>query len=489
MSSPWIRMSSINPLHTMLRLDGPVTVPVIGPGLDEVWNGSGGDDTKSGTNGVDTLDGKGGNDTISGLGDADTIIGGLGNDSLFGGDGNDTIHIGEGDDITADGGNNDDTFVVAANGGTIGSIIGGLGFDTVDATALATNWFVSGASGVEQWLLSEGNETFTATGADEIFHGNGGDDVIDGGGGADDIFGGTGNDALTGNIGDDEIDGGDDNDLITPGAGNDDVDGGDGFDTIYFTGATIAVEVSLKAGTATGEGTDTIDNVEAVVGSAFNDKLIGSNAANNLVGGLGNDQMDGGKGDDWLYYQTAGNITVNLATGKASGAEGKDKLKNIENVVAFSGADKLTGDNKSNQLFGDLGNDKLDGGEGDDFVFGEEGNDDLFGGNGIDVMEGGTGNDDFIFGPIAAGNIGDNFINDLENGDSIDLSEIDAKVAQEGDQAFKIVNNFHNKAGEATLAFNGVDTTFLSLDTDGDGVANFRIVILGDHDAFANIIL
>ncbi len=54
---------------------------------------------------------------------------------------------------------------------------------------------------------------------------------------------------------------------------------------------------SGRGGTADG---DTIRNVEGVVGSAFDDTLVGDNAANLLVGNQGDDQIAGGAGDDLL---------------------------------------------------------------------------------------------------------------------------------------------------------------------------------------------
>ena len=54
---------------------------------------------------------------------------------------------------------------------------------------------------------------------------------------------------------------------------------------------------------------DSYSSIEGVIGSAFDDLLIGNNSANELRGGagddtltglLGNDRLDGGTGDDFL---------------------------------------------------------------------------------------------------------------------------------------------------------------------------------------------
>jgi Ca2+-binding RTX toxin-like protein len=49
-----------------------------------------------------------------------------------------------------------------------------------------------------------------------------------------------------------------------------------------------------------GAGTDTLRNIEAINGSAYNDTLTGNAAANSLWGGSGNDVLDGGLGSDLL---------------------------------------------------------------------------------------------------------------------------------------------------------------------------------------------
>lgn len=76
--------------------------------------------------------------------------------------------------------------------------------------------------------------------------------------------------------------------------------------------------VDLDAGTATGEGSDSLVSIEQVDGSPFDDTLVGDNGANGffglsgaddliglgdddfLIGGPGDDSLDGGDGDDFL---------------------------------------------------------------------------------------------------------------------------------------------------------------------------------------------
>ena len=81
-------------------------------------------------------------------------------------------------------------------------------------------------------------------------------------------------------------------------------------------------------------------------------------------------------------------------------------------------------------------------------------------------------------------------IGDLQTVDSIDLAKIDADMTQAGNQAFTMVGAFSGQAGEATFLFDaGANQTFLSLDSDGDGAADFRLAVDGDATSFDNFVL
>jgi len=62
--------------------------------------------------------------------------------------------------------------------------------------------------------------------------------------------------------------------------------------------------------------------------------------------------------------------------------------------------------------------------------------------------------------------------------DTIDLSEIDAKTKQKGNQGFAFIGNdaFHMKAGELKFA-----EDLLKADTNGDGRADIVIEVKGDN--------
>ncbi|MGZ9201792.1 MAG: M10 family metallopeptidase [Caulobacteraceae bacterium] len=140
----------------------------------------------------------------------------------------------------------------------------------------------------------------------------------------------------------------------------------------------------------------------------------------------------------------------------------------IENARGGSGDDQIHGNEAAN---------KLHGGEGDDVLTGGAGKDRLFGGE---------GNDTFQFGSL---NIHDRIM-DLQAGDVIDLSGLDAKPDKEGDQAFHLVDAFGGFAGQVTVAYNAErGMTEVLMDVDGDARANGRILILGEYPDFNNFLL
>lgn len=149
--------------------------------------------------------------------------------------------------------------------------------------------------------------------------------------GADVLFGISGDDTLTGGAGDDELFGEWDDDTFigagdSAGVGNDTLDGGDGDDTVDYSSATAGVVVDLAAGTATGEdasvGTDTLNSIEHVIGSGFDDTLTGDGGGNRIVGESGADTMTGGLGVDEFVYRTLddGTEIIDDVTVAADGA-------------------------------------------------------------------------------------------------------------------------------------------------------------------------
>jgi Ca2+-binding RTX toxin-like protein len=117
------------------------------------------------------------------------------------------------------------------------------------------------------------------------------------------------------------------NDVIDGRAGNDAIRGGDGFDAVSYAGSASGVTVNLvncdpgcSAGTATGDGSDSIDSaVEDVVGSSFADTLTGNTSVNVLGGGAGNDAFDGGAGVDTATFSASvSGVSLNLTAARLS---------------------------------------------------------------------------------------------------------------------------------------------------------------------------
>ncbi|HEX9977833.1 MAG TPA: calcium-binding protein, partial [Acidimicrobiia bacterium] len=191
---------------------------------------------------------------------------------------------------------------------------------------------------------------------------------------------------------------------LIPLGGNNTVDGGSGEDMVDYEASPVGVVVDLTAGTATGPGTDTLANIEDVIGSMGNDTITGNAADNFLIGYMGSDTISGGDGDDelwgldgddtlsggngfdWILTLGSGNtidggpdedmvdfegspagVIVNLTTGTATGG-GTATLANIEDVVGSSFDDTLTGNDLMNWIIPFGGNDTVDGGAGEDMV-------------------------------------------------------------------------------------------------------------------------
>lgn len=218
--------------------------------------------------------------------------------------------------------------------------------------------------------------------------------VINGLQGNDTLLGGDGNDTLNGGNGNDLLIGGNGNDVLVGGAGNDRMIGGPGIDTASFGGsAPLRVSLATTAAQNTGQGIDTLNGIENVIAGHGNDTIIGSAGHNRLtglggndllqggagndtlLGGLGNDTLDGGVGTDHAIYTATQKVSVNLTTGRASGAEGNDRLIGIEHVTTGAGNDVLWGSAAANIL---------NGGAGKDEIRGFRGNDTLYGGAGAD---------------------------------------------------------------------------------------------------------
>lgn len=361
-------------------------------------------------------------------------------------------------------------------------------------------------------------------------NGTAGDDTLNGTNSADKIFGFGGNDILFGNGGSDQLDGGIGADTMSGGTGNDiyfvdDVGdsvieaAGEGTDQVrttlaaYTLGANVEKLLFIGSGNFTGTGNDLNNEIEGgssndtltggdgwdyLIGRGGSDALYGGNDGDTLDGGAGADQLEGNDGDDVYLVDDSGDNVVELS------GEGTDLVyttlasytlgANVENLDynSFTGNFTGTGNTLDNDIFGGSGTDILSGLDGNDELRGEGGADTLLGGDGDDLLVGGNGTD-----TSTGGNGADRFslatqyesglgasadrITDFAPGtDLIDLGGVDADTTTGGNQAFTFVGSaaFSNVAGELRAFDDGTDT-WVQADTNGDGAADFEIVLTG----------
>ena len=179
--------------------------------------------------------------------------------------------------------------------------------------------------------------------------------------------------------------------------------GSEGADWVSYASSTRGVYVLLDDSPAIVSGGwaayDSLMGINNLIGSAYNDDLIGNSAANilrggagrdYLVGGAGADILDGGQGrsDAALYHLAGEGVRVDLSRTEAQqdfdGTHGfagnnndavGDILSGIEDMWGSTHADWLTGDDGDNRIHGNDGDDLLEGGAGDDTLYGGEGAD------------------------------------------------------------------------------------------------------------------
>lgn len=301
--------------------------------------------------------------------------------------------------------------------------LGGVGYDFLSSSSQvgSTNRFaVTGeGEGRDIWLATDNRHYdfedigthLIQVGSEEI---ESSDDIIFTLGGNDSIFAGTGWDWVSAGAGEDTIYGGAQADTIFGGAGNDQLYGGDGMDyleggsgadtingvepnqspqdvffvdlgTAGYRNSNAAVNINLSTGAATGGDAsgDILSFIGNLVGSNFDDTLVGeSNTSNWLEGGAGADTLNGGGGafdaDRASYLRSSMGVVASLEdqsqnTNDALG----DQYVSIEGLHGSRYDDTLVGDDGDNVLNGDAGDDLLIAGHGSDTIQGSYGFDTL----------------------------------------------------------------------------------------------------------------
>jgi Ca2+-binding RTX toxin-like protein len=126
----------------------------------------------------------------------------------------------------------------------------------------------------------------------------------------------------------------------------------------------------------------------------------------------------------------------------------------------------------------------INGGSGKNKLVGGDGNDRLAGGLGADTLTGGANADKFDFNAVIESGLTTatrDRITDFRRGtDDIDLRTLDAKAGVSGNQAFTFIGkqDFHDRKGELHIVDTGPNIR-VEGDTNGDGNADFQIMVLG----------
>ena len=274
-------------------------------------------------------------------------------------------------------------------------------------------------------------------------------------------------------------------------------------------------------------GTDGSDRLSA--DATFASKVFGGAGADTLIGNETGSTLHGGTGDDNFIVKGAGDIVVELAgegndtvtayanytltanvetlrlAGDAHLGIGNDLANRIvgaggDNILhGLGGDDLIQGGAGADVIYGDDGNDDVRGGAGADQLWGGAGNDILSGGDGADTLNGGAGNDvidggagnDRLWGgggsdifrfrdDVLAAHDTDEIFDFSRGSDVIDLRSIDAKVGGAPNDSFSLIGSqtFHHVAGELQIKTYG-DGVKISGDVNGDGVADFSIIVHG----------
>jgi Ca2+-binding RTX toxin-like protein len=214
----------------------------------------------------------------------------------------------------------------------------------------------------------------------------------------------------------------------------------------------------------------------------------------------GKDVIDGGAGLDVLRIEMGGSARLTGVTNVETvvltdvstltlvdGNVGAGRIMTVD-ATAIEETFDTTVVNGAAESDGKL---KLLGSGFHDSLVGGAGADTLQGNAGADTLTGGGGADRFVYTSIEDSRAdASDSIRDLANADTIDLRLIDADSEKAGNQAFKLVDHFTGKAGQAVLSYDSAHgKTLLSLDVDGDGHADGIIQMTGNHSSFDNIVL
>jgi len=461
-----------------LRAQGSAALNLVGNDLDNDIIGNDAANIIKGGGGADRMEGLGGDDTyfVDSLDDVvievagggvDTVISTVGFDARFTHVENITLTGDAAADVVANDLNNiiignsaaniinggggadrmeglggDDTYFVDSRDDVVIEVEGG-GVDTVFSTVSFDGRFTH----VENITLT-GDDNANAVGNDlnNVIRGNGGANILKGLGGDDTYY----------------VDSRDDVVVEVAGGGIDTV-----FSTVSFDARATHVENITLVGDA---------NANAV-GNDLDNIIIGNDTANIIKGGGGADRMEGLGGDDTYFVDSRDDVVIEVEGGGVdtvfSTVSFDARFTHVENVT-------LQGSSNANVVANDLSN----------IIVGNSAVNIIIGNGGADYLTGGGGADTFRYNAVSDSSFADyDRIMDLGADDFIDLRNIDANVNVAGNQSFTQVDELTGEAGQMILTWlPSAGFTVLAADVDGDGVADMRIVLYGDHSDFDNFL-
>ncbi len=414
-------------------------------------------------------------------------------EQLFGGAGNDIITLlapPAGMLIDLKGGLNE---VRISDGGSslqllnVQTVKGGTGADAVTLKGAMLGWTMDGGAGMDSLRLANGTNRVSLANVETISGGTGNDDVTLVTPAADAFIDlGLGTDSLTLAAG---------GNLVRV-VGVETIIGGAGNDVVKLQAAQVGFSIQLGAGLdevwlGNGGNTGTIANVEKIVGGAgvdqitlgtawsFGsldlgdglDRLTLSSAGANTITVFNTENVLGGIQADTLTLGTAVlNGSFDLGGGNdvlfLAAATNSVTTTNVETVKGSSGADTITALGGTSV--------RLEGGGGRDILRGGGGNDVIYGGTGADVMSGGAGADRFLFTSLSESTTSaPDVISDFN-------ATMDLIAFQD------VAHNGFSWRGASSFVNNGLTqarfedrTDVLSMDIDGNGTADFTLILTG----------
>ncbi|MBY0332901.1 MAG: hypothetical protein K2X49_19760 [Acetobacteraceae bacterium] len=217
------------------------------------------------------------------------------------------------------------------------------------------------ASGLGGWAHVLRTPVFLADGL--YFHRASGDTFI---------LGSEAGNVMSVNAGDHIVLGGAGDDLFRPGEGKNLIDLGGGRNRVVYDLVNGGMTIDLDAGIATRVSgrTDSIRNVQDVVGTLGDDLIRGDAAGNLLIGNQGMDTVIGGAGNDTIYlYDSTQPHLISFGASRGIGQAGDDWIAGNEGANLLDGGlgnDTLHGNGQHDTLLGGAGDDVLNGAGGDD---------------------------------------------------------------------------------------------------------------------------